>query len=496
MQAWIKDELQTATLGDRRLDKRFATVLDHLSSKPSESIPAACGGWADIQAAYRFFDNDKVTPEKVLAPHRDATIRRCGEQPVVLSAQDTSELELTRPQERVGGPLADEQHWGFHIHPCLALTPERVPLGILHAQMWARDLNDFHKRLKARTKRIEDKESFRWLAGYQQACDLQRQIEGQVVSLSDSEGDIYECFVAWADSSSGPTADFIIRACQNRCLSKTDAGADPDPDPDPTRLLWEAVEKAPIEGRRQIDVSARPASTGDGRRRRQARSARRASVTFQAVTVKLQGPRRPRQGDQPGRKLPDVTVNVVLVREENPPGAKPGEPEEPAIEWLLVTSLPMSTLNAIEKVVDYYCCRWLVEMYFKVLKSGCEAEKLQLETTDRLMACVAVYLIVAWRVLYLTHLGRECPEMKCSAVLMPEEWQSAWRMVKGEEPPKKVPTLGVMIKLIAQLGGYIPRKNEWPGAKTMWIGLQRTRDFAAIWSIFHPSHPSKDVCND
>lgn len=486
MQSWIKDELQTANLGDQRLDDRFATLLDQLSSKPNESIPAACGGWADIQAAYRFFDNDKVTPEKVLAPHRQATIGRCGEHPVVLVAQDTSELELTRPHEKVGGPLGDEQHWGFHIHPCLAMTPERIPLGIVHAHMWARDLKDYHKRLKAKTKPIEDKESFRWLEGYQQACALRQQIDSQVVSLSDSEGDIYECFAAWADTSAEPTADFIVRACQNRCLAKTD----PAYEKDVTTLLWEAVEKAPVQGRRKIDVSGRPALTGDGSQRRQARSARTTNVTLQATTVTLQGLRRQGQNGQPSRKLPDVTVNVVLVREENPPAG------EPAIEWLLVTSLPVTTLSEIETVVDYYCCRWLIEVYFKVVKSGCEVEKLQLETTDRLMACVAVYLIVAWRVLYLVHLGRECPEMKCNAVLMPEEWQSVWRVVKGEDPPKKVPSLGVMIKLIAQLGGYIPRKNELPGAKTMWIGLQRTRDFALVWSIFHPSSPSKDVWND
>lgn len=483
MQPWIKDELQTSNLGDQRLNVRFATLLDQLSSKPNESIPAACGGWADINAAYRFFDNDKVTPEKVLAPHGDATVKRCREHSVVLVAQDTSELELTRPQEKVGGPLGDEQHWGFHIHPCLAMTPDRTPLGILHAHMWARDINDYHKRLQAKTKPIEEKESFRWLEGYQQACALRRQIDGQVVSLSDSEGDIYECFMAWTDTSAGPAADFIVRSCQNRCLSK----ADPTFEKDVTTLLWEAAEKAPVLGRRKLEVGSRPAQTGDGSRRRQARSARAVSVTLQAATVTLRGPWRLTQHGQPGRRLPDVTVNVVLVREENPPAG------EPAIEWLLVTSLPVTTLSEIETVVDYYCCRWLIEVYFKVVKSGCEVEKLQLETTDRLMACVAVYLIVAWRVLYLVHLGRECPEMKCDAVLMPEEWQSVWRVVKGEDPPRKAPSLGVMVKLIAQLGGYIPRKNELPGAKTMWIGLQRTRDFALVWSIFHPSSPAKDV---
>src|SRR5580658_2460103 len=121
MQDWIVDELQTVNLGDKRLNKRYAKVLDQLSDKPNESIPAAAsGGWAEIKGAYRFLDNDKVTPAKVLAPHHDATIARCAQHPVVLVAQDTSELELTRAKEKVGGPLGDEEHWGIHVHPSLA----------------------------------------------------------------------------------------------------------------------------------------------------------------------------------------------------------------------------------------------------------------------------------------------------------------------------------------------------------------------------------------
>jgi hypothetical protein len=465
------------------LDKRFATLLDQLSSKPHESITAACGGWADISAAYRFFDNDKVTPAPILSPHRDATIRRCAPHPVVLVAQDTTEVDLTRAREKVGGPLSDDEHWGIHVHPSLVLTPDRIPLGVLHARMWARDPADFRKRRKAKTKPIEDKESFRWLEGYHHATALRRELGKPVVSLSDSEGDIYECFVAWADTRDGPTADFIVRACRNRCLSETD----PAYEADVTTLLWDAVERRPVRGWRKIEVSARPAQTGDGSVRRQARSARTARVTFRAATVTLKGVRRPGPDGGPSTVLPDVTVNVVLVREEHPRAG------EPAIEWLLVTSRPVTKRSEIETVVDYYASRWLIEEYFKVLKSGCGIEKLQLETTPRVAACVAVKLIVAWRVLYLVRLGRERPDVTCEAVLMPEEWQSVWRVVQGKEPPRKAPPLGVMIQLIARLGGYIPRPKDPPGTKVIWIGLQRTRDFAQVWSICRPPHPKKDV---
>src|SRR5258708_39066776 len=179
MQSWVEDELQTVDLGDRRLNQRYARLLDQMSSKPNESIPAACGGWADIQAGYRFFANEKVPPEKVLAPHRDATIERCRQHPVILVPQDTTELDCTRPTEKVGGPLSDEQHWGFHVHPCLALTPDRIALGVFHAHMWARAISDYHKRLQTKSNPIEDKESLRCLEGYHQACMSPREITGR-----------------------------------------------------------------------------------------------------------------------------------------------------------------------------------------------------------------------------------------------------------------------------------------------------------------------------
>jgi hypothetical protein len=474
MQAWITDELAGVELGDARLDARYGRLLDQLSSKPSVSIPAACGGGADMHAAYRFFDNPKATPAKLLAPHRAATVRRCAAHPVVLVPQDTTALELTRPQERVGGPLGDEQHWGLHVHPALAVTPDQVPLGIVHATLWARDPNDFPKRTQARHKPIAAKESHRWLLGYEAACALHRDCGSQVVALSDSEGDIYECFAAWADRTAGPRADFLVRACQDRALMPTDADAVRAAAAGTTAKLWAAVVAMPVRAQRVIQVSKRPALTGDGSKRRQARAARAATVTVQATTVTVQAPWR-----SGGRKLPAVTVNVVLVREVDPP------PDEPPVEWLLVTSLPVATRADVEKVVDYYGCRWLIEVYFHVLKSGCKVEELQLETTERLLRCLTLYLIVAWRVLYLVRLGRACPEVSCAGLLLPEEWQSVWRVVKQEEPPPQPPPLGQMVELIARLGGYVPRPKEPPGAKTMWIGLQRTRDFALMWSLLH-----------
>lgn len=267
----------------------------------------------------------------------------------------------------------------------------------------------------------------------------------------------------------GP-ADFIVRACQNRA---TLSEAQP--------LLWPTLARKTVLGQLTIQVSRRAASTGDvSKKRKQARDARTARVTIRAARVRLRGP------DRPGHKLADIEVNAILVREEKPPqGAEP-------IEWLLLTSLPITTYAEVLAVIAYYCCRWEIEIYFRTLKSGCQIEDLQFERQDRYEVCLAVYLIVAWRVLHLLMLGRTCPEMNCEAVLSEAEWKSVYVIVQEEEPPAEPPSLSAMVKMIAKLGGYLDRKHDGPpGPQTMWIGLQRMRDFAIAWTAFRPTRSTK-----
>jgi Transposase Tn5 dimerisation domain len=234
------------------------------------------------------------------------------------------------------------------------------------------------------------------------------------------------------------------------------------------------ASRAPL-GHATIQVSKRAATTGNGRKRRLPRDSRDAKVTVRSTRTQLRPPQRP------GEPLPAVWVNALLVREDNPP---PGE--EP-IEWLLLTSLPVETFAEACAVIEYYCCRWEIEVYFRVLKSGCKIEDLQFQAESRFQVCLAMYLIVAWRVLYALKLGRECPDMSCEAVFTPAEWQSVYVIAKRAAAPKKPPTLGVFIPIIASLGGYLGRKNDGPpGPQTMWIGLQRMRDFAIAWSAFGP----------
>ena len=176
-----------------------------------------------------------------------------------------------------------------------------------------------------------------------------------------------------------------------------------------------------------------------------------------------------------------MVVYVVWAREINPPT------NEAPVEWILLTSLPIDTAEQVSTVIQYYCVRWMIEIVFRTLKSGCRVEKRRFEHIDRVLPCLGVYLIITWRTLYVCHLGRAFPEISCEAVFEPCEWKSVCRIVRWEAPSPKPPSLSVMVRMVAQLGGYVNRKRpDEPGPQTVWLGLQRLHDIALCWQIFGP----------
>ena len=221
--SWARDELKDVDLNDKRLNRRLEEVLSQLGGHPTASLPAACGGYAETAAAYRLFDNEKVGFDNVLAPHVEKTRRRIAEQPLVILAQDTTEVDLTRPEQQVAGagPLDDSARRGVFLHPLIGFTPDGTPLGTVHAKVWARDdlppLPKSERSKKRKHTSIEEKESMRWLDAFRQArkeARLARQT--RFVCVADSEADIYELL---AESQAEPhEIDWIVRACQNRAL--------------------------------------------------------------------------------------------------------------------------------------------------------------------------------------------------------------------------------------------------------------------------------------
>lgn len=465
----IARELATIDLGDKRLNQRAQRVLRAFWEDPQASINAASHGWAETQAAYRFFDNDQVQPEELLAPHQAATRERIARHPVVLLAQDTTELDYTAHRPAGAGPLTSEERVGFLDHSQVAFTPEGLCLGVVDVKLWARSTEGFGEGKQRQYEPLETKETYRWLEGYRRACEVAREAPGtQIVSVADREGDIYEVFVEAAVQGVG-AADYVIRAGKDRSLpAERDVGSGYEK----LRETMHTAERIVI---RELELPATP--------KRQARTAR---LEVRRQRVRLKAPYRQHT------KLPEVEVHAVLVRElDAPAGVEP-------IEWLLVTSLPIDTPEQVLLVVEYYTGRWPIEIFFRVFKSGCQVERIQLETAPRLKRCLMLYKIVAWRVLYLTILGRECPDLPCDVVFTGDEWMPVWKITQPQRPlPNTPPTLAQFLLLVGRLGGHNGRRHDGPpGPQALWTGIRRLTDFAVAWRSFGPHQHSALETND
>jgi hypothetical protein len=410
-------------------------LLSQLSKDPERSVPSACKQWSDVLGAYRFFDNDRVEHADVLSGHKAATLERMAAHQVILVAQDTTFLSLVKSHPKADfGTLTVTEREEHLLHVNVAFTDERVNLGVLSAQFWQRTGVTTHHTQRA----TKDKESQRWLDGYQSACEVQAQYPDKwVISIADREGDIREWYEIAQDTKESDAASFIVRAKQERRIAIDD---------DEHGYLWEWMAARPNLGSYDIAVAAKGG-----------KPARSAHVTIRAGEVTLLG--------QTGRTLKPLTLHAVWASEEAPPdGLSP-------IRWMLLTNIPITTLKEARAIIEWYRCRWEIEIYFRVIKNACHIEALRLQTANRLYNAVAVYLIIAWRLHMLTMLAREQPNVPCDKVLSDQEWQTIYIMHKEKPPPKKPPKLRDITRMLASLGGFLGRKGDGePGTKTIWIG--------------------------
>ena len=465
----LSAELAGCRFGDERLTKRARELADALGRRPNISIPAAFVSRADIEACYRFFNNMKVTPKRILQPHIERTHQRINQVDFVLLVQDTTEIDLTRPEQQVegAGPMDCESRRGLFYHPMIAFDVAGVALGIVGEQSWIREEIDKapkgEKNQKRKKTPIEEKESYRWIKGLQCAEQTAAAcLETTCVCVGDSESDIYDIFAA-ATQSEQPNLQLLVRAGQNRNTTEQQDWAD-------------QVRKTAKIGAQTVNIRAREAKIGKGKSARsRSREARMAELEIRKATVVL---RRPVHGD---KRLPaTVTVNVVLCEEVNPPAG------EDAISWMLVTTLPIETDEDVQRVISAYCIRWQIEVFFRTLKSGCRIERRRFENIDRMLNCLAFYSVVAWRLMYVCYWGRECPEIDCEVIFEPSEWKSVYSILGLEFPVEGCPSLNELVRAIARLGGFIDRPRNHPGTQTLWIGLQRSYDLSNAWNTFGP----------
>lgn len=449
---WHIGEFADVELKDARLNRRCAELAGQLDMNPEGPINQACEDWADTKAAYRFFDNKKVTPQGIQAPHQRRTVERMSQHEIVLAIQDTSFLNFTHhPKTKGLGEIGNktQNQRGFGMHSTMAVTEKGVPLGLLTQDFFTRPIGEpAHTPQELAKLPIEEKESYRWLQAFEQTMDLTP--DGvEVVTVCDREADIYEMFVLAKDSD----ASLLVRASSNRLLLDEE-----------TRKLWPCVEKQPVANQLTVKI------TGNSDRK-----ARIATVSVRYTTVTLNPPWRPNQ-----LKLPPVTLNAILVREENPSA----DVDEP-IEWLLLTNTPVDSFAQAHKVIQWYCCRWQIELFHKVLKSGCNVEECRLKTAPRLQNFIALISIVAWRLHWMTFIQRAQPDLSCTAVLTTIEWQALYmRIHKSHKLPENPPSVRQAVRWIAQLGGFLGRKADGePGITSVWRGWQRLQDIASTLHI-------------
>jgi hypothetical protein len=438
-------KLEHVQLGEKRLNVRFLKLVDDFSKDPTASIPEASGDWPGSKAAYRFFDNPRVRPDDIRAALRRDALQYLPPDGPILAIQDTTSLDFTDHPATAGlGYMEHPKHSGLFMHSVLAATPEGVPCGLIDQRTWARDPAGLGKRSARRTKATAEKESRRWidaLAATEAALPGGR----EVITVADREADIYDLFA----HPRRPGSHLLIRIKPARGVRH------------PERLLGPAVRSSPARGTMAVDL-----------RRADDRPPRRAVLTLRYLALEVAPP-----ANRAGRGgLPYVALTAILVEEEAPPAG------QEAVRWWLVTSLSIRTTADAERAVRYYALRWLVERYHFVMKSGCQVEKLQLQTAARLDRAVATYSAVAWRLLWLTYEARRHPEQSCERVLPHEEWEVLCRAtgVATGAPP----TLRDAVRRIAGLGGFLGRKGDGePGVKTLWRGLRRLNDMVAGYEL-------------
>ena len=454
---WAEEEFGRAELGDVRLNKRLISLARDFYAQPLANIPQACGSRAKTKAAYRFFDNEQTTMEQILKSHYEATAKRIEKHPLVLAVQDTTSLNYSaHPATENIGPIGSSPDGaiGLLVHDTMAFSVDGTPLGLIDVQSWARDPEDFGKKSRRHELPIEDKESYKWHKSFTAAAKVQKKTPNtRVVSVGDREADIYELFVEATKEETG--ADLLVRAKHNRLLA-----AEQGP-------LWKKMTGLPVQGVEELKVA-----------RQGNRQARVARMEIRFAPVKLKPPKR-----KPG--LGPVAVWAVLAKEEDvPSGVKP-------LEWMLLTTVEVGTIYDATEKLEWYALRWGIEVYHRTLKSGCKIENRQLGHADRIESCLAIDMVVAWRIYHLTKLGREMPDVPCTVFFEEEEWKAITVYVTREpKPPDRPPTLREAIRLVATLGGFLGRKGDGePGTQTLWLGLQRLDDITDMWKVMTSTIP-------
>src|SRR3954469_3670634 len=453
--SWVDQELAGSTFKDKRLGRRLRELLVQMAGRCAAPIPLACQDWANTKAADRFLSNEAVSEAEILPGHVHSTRSRvAATDGLILVLQDTTEFSYQRARpERIGaittapsrreadGQLRMHTVCGLLMHASLAVTTDGLPLGLAAIKFWTRakfkGTNALKRRVNPTRVPIETKESIRcWLENMRQATALLGD-PARLVHIGDRENDIYEFFGA----AQAAGTHFLVRTCVDRLAG------------DGRHTIADEMGQVALQGLHRVEVAGE-----DGK-------ASQASVELRYRRIHV----RPPIGKQ--KRYPALDLTVIHAQER---GRTEGRA---AIDWKLITDLPVrSPEQAIEKL-GWRARRWQIELFHKILKSGCRAEEARLRTAERLVNLLALFCILSWRLFWLTMVNRAAPDASPRLALTEGEVCLLDRMAGRPSSRSPPPTLSGYLTQIARLGGYLARASDPPPGNTvMWRGWSRLMD--------------------
>jgi hypothetical protein len=454
---WAMSEMKGAKVWDPRCRRSLARVCERLADQPGASFSQAAGP-ASRQAAHRIFEHQETTVEGLLAGHAAQTALRAQAYPLVLAVQDTTECDFSGHHATEDlGPLGSGLTRGLLCHSVLAVSPEGLPLGVLHMALWTRDAEQSGQRQERRKKNTAEKESQKWLDGLA-GMEAALPPEQPVVLIADREADVF----AYLAAPRRTNTELLTRVCQPRMVIVERSAAE---GAELRASLLVVAQSAPIVGQMRVRVPRKPGQPE-----------RETTLEVRLTHAHVQPPVNRKAGE------PDTPqfVSILCATERNPPaGVK-------AIQWILTRTTRVTSAAEACQSIQFYARRWVIERWHFTLKSGCRVERLQFDDVTALKHGLAIYGVVAWRLLWMTHLARTDPEQPAQVVLNEVE-----RHVLERATRRVVATVRDAVRAIAKLGGFAgsPSQGE-PGVKSLWLGWRQLEAMIAGFHLaFQPPFP-------
>lgn len=462
-QNWIDAEFSRLDFGDERLNRRFVLTAKRLASQPESTINQACRSKSELKGAYRLFGNPSVDSDEIQASHQVALAKRMAEHSIVLSVQDTTNLDYSghKACEGLGsqGRVFTDGDAGLLLHTALALTTNGLPLGILSHNCWARDRpykkSDTRGERQVKRQKLspDDKESIKWIQSLEHSIEVAKGTGCRVITIGDREADYSLLMAKAVELNSG----FVVRSRVDRVVKSVDGRR---------CKVYKTLQNSKAKGKFDLEI---PSTKGQSKR------TAKVEVKFSEFLMEVP------KSIQENINILDIKSLPLFVVELK----ETDTTRKDSLHWILLTSETVNTYEEALNIANWYKARWTIEVYHKTLKSGLKVEDCRLGNADRLFRYLSLAAILGYRILYLSRASRECPDMNCESILSTIEWKALLiRSKKTKNVGTKAPSILEATTMIAQMGGYLARKSDPPpGPIVLWRGMKALSEWVEMYKI-------------